>query len=117
MINLKPGSEIFRIQKYFKIMKTDYDKCQESCDKTGLETLRGHMATAAAATSYNWASFFNRPWNSAIYANWSVSRTIKIPKNISKEFPKICYQVSGCVWMKVWSDPCPGLGTICYVTP
>ena len=34
-------------------MKTDYDKCQESCAKTGLETLRGHMATAAAATSYN----------------------------------------------------------------
>ena len=40
MINLKPGSEIFRIQKYFKIMKTDSDKCQESCAKTGLETLR-----------------------------------------------------------------------------
>ena len=52
-INLKLGLEIFWIQKYFKIMKTDSDKCQESCAKTGLETLRGHMATAAAATSYN----------------------------------------------------------------
>ena len=52
-INLKLGLEIFWIQKYFKIMKTDSDKCQESCVKTGLETLRGHMATAAAATSYN----------------------------------------------------------------